>query len=70
MRGGKSRHKAGFCFNVQKQAVPDSSCGPFAKKPNVETRIKNHQDSGNSSGHVSNNSTDSKMKGDHGGLCF
>ena len=62
--------KARFYFNVQKLPGPDSSGGPLVKKPHLETRIESHQDSKKSSGHVSGNSTISKMKRSHEGWHF
>ena len=66
MRGGKARPKASFWFDVQEQPVADSSHGPLAQKPHLQTIFENCQDNRVSSGYASGSSTHSRTKGSHG----
>ena len=60
MRGGKATLEASFWFNIQKMALPQSSGGSLDKKPHLETRIENFQDSRESSGHECGNNANSR----------
>ena len=40
----KTKLKAGLRFNVQKQPVTESSSGPLAEKPHLDTRTESNTD--------------------------
>ena len=56
---GKPDIKPGFGLMFKIMPLPDSSGGPLAKKPHLETRIGNHQESRKSSGFASGSSINS-----------
>ena len=66
VRGGRTRPRVGFQFNVQKQPVVESSRHSLEKKPHSDTRTESHQSDNKSSG---GDTSDSKKKGNHGGQC-
>ena len=66
MRGGKTRPKTGFYFNLQKRPVPESSGASLAKRPDLESWIV----AGSLLVVVSISSADARKKGSHGGSVF
>ena len=59
MRGARSKQKAEFQVNVQKQSVPNSSGASLAKNPNLDIKPDRSQSGQISAGVVSTGSTDS-----------
>ena len=67
--GGRARYKIGFQVNVQEESALDSGVGTSKKVPYFETKFESCQDGRKSSACSSGSSSDSKVKGCHGGQC-
>ena len=57
MKGARARLKAGFCFNVQKKPLPESSGASLVKKPHHDFKPDDCQGGRKSVGSISTRTT-------------
>ena len=62
MRGSRTKQKAGFRFNIQKQPGPESGGASLARKPHLNNKLEIHQGGSQSARGTSASSANSRNK--------